>query len=369
MRDRDRMMNGFSTEKMTKNTSEAIFDTAKAQQAIESGRRARWYQRKGTKSRGFSYVRPNGKKLTDLADLDRVALLVIPPAWKYVRINPGASGKVQAIGMDTTGRVQYIYHTKFSERQQRKKFAKLNAFGEALPRLMEAVNRDIELEGLPAEKVLAVVMRLMGSLYFRVGSDLSEKHYKTYGITTLQKKHLEIGNKGKLTFTFVGKSHVDHRRIIVDNELASVIKEMVSLKRGRKLFRYLDELGKPRAITPAQINAYIKNATDAKFSSKDFRTWGGTLLAAIGLAEEGCRESESETKKAVTKIVKKVADELGNTPAVCRSSYIHPAVLKAYSSGVTLDEFRPRKQRKIKRLKAELLPEEKPLIKLLKSYG
>lgn len=351
-----------------KNDNNAIFDTEKARQAIESGRRSRWYQRKGIKSRGFFYVLANEKKLTDKAGLERIASLVIPPAWKHVRINPGASGKIQAVGMDTTGRVQYIYHAKFSERQQRQKFAKLNAFGEELPKLMDAVNRDIELDGLPAEKVLAVIMRLMSSLYFRVGSDLSEKHYKTYGITTLQKKHLEIGNKGKLTFAFVGKSHVDHRRIIVDNELATVIKEMIALKRGRKLFRYLDESGKPRSIMPAQINAYIKNATDAKFSSKDFRTWGGTLLAAVALAEEGCCENEAETKKTVVKVVKKVSDELGNTPAVCRASYIHPAVLKAYSGGLTIDEFRPRKQRKIKRLKAELLPEEKALIKLLKSY-
>lgn len=350
------------------NNTQAIFDTGKARQTIEKGRRVSWHQRKGTKSRGFSYVRSNGKKLTDKTELERVDSLVIPPAWKYVRINPGASGKIQAVGMDTTGRVQYIYHAKFAEKQQRQKFAKLNAFGEALPNLMEAVNRDIELDGVPVEKVLAVVMRLMSSLYFRVGSDLSEKHYKTYGITTLQKKHLEIGNKGKLTFAFVGKSHVDHRRIIVDSELATVIKQMVSLKRGRKLFRYLDDAGKPRAITPSQINAYIKNATDVKFSSKDFRTWGGTLLAAVGFAEEGCCETESETKKAVVKIVEKVADELGNTPAVCRSSYIHPAVLKAYSEGITIDEFSPRKQRKIKRLKAELLPEEKALIKLIKSY-
>lgn len=348
--------------------NQTVFDKTKARQSIENGRRANWFERKGTKSRGFSYVRANGKKVTDKTELERIASLVIPPAWKHVRINPGTSGKIQAVGMDTTGRVQYIYNAKFAERQQRQKFARLNAFGEALPKLMGAVNRDIDLEDLPAEKVLAVVMRLMSSLYFRVGSDLSEKHYKTYGITTLQKKHLEIGNKGKLTFTFVGKSHVDHLRIIVDNELASVIKEMISLKRGRKLFRYLDESGKPRAIMPAQINAYIKNATDAKFSSKDFRTWGGTLLAAIAFAEEGCCESEAETKRAVVKIVKKVADELGNTPAVCRSSYIHPAVLKAYSEGVTIDEFRPRKQRKIKRLKAELLPEEKALINLLKSY-
>jgi DNA topoisomerase-1 len=346
----------------------AIFDTGKARTSIETGRRGGWLQRKGTKKRGFSYLRANGKKNTDKSDLERIESLVIPPAWKHVRINTAAGGKIQAIGMDTTGRVQYIYHPKFAERQQRQKFAKLNAFGEALPKLMDAVNRDIELEGLPAERVLAVVMRLMSSLYFRVGSDLSEKHYKTYGITTLQKKHLEIGNKGKLTFSFVGKSHVDHRRILVDSELAAVIKQITSLKRGRKLFRYLDESGKPRAITPSQINSYIKNATDAKFSSKDFRTWGGTLLAAIAFAEEGPHETESENKKAVVKIVKRVADELGNTPAVCRSSYIHPAVLKAYSDGVTIDEFLPRKQRKIKRLKAELLPEEKALIKLLKSY-
>ena len=358
----------FGTFENRMGDEQTQFDKAKARQSIENGRRANWFERKGTKSRGFSYVRANGRKITDRPELERIASLVIPPAWKHVRINPATRGKIQAVGMDTTGRVQYIYNEKFSERQQRRKFAKLKAFGEALPKLMKAVNRDIKLDGLPAEKVLAVAMRLMGSLYFRVGSDLSEKHYKTYGITTLQKKHLEIGNKGKLTFTFVGKSHVDQRMMIVDGEIADVIKEMISLKRGRKLFRYLDESGKPHAITPAQINAYIRNATDAKFSSKDFRTWGGTLLAATAFAEEGPHETAAKIKKAVVKTVKKVADELGNTPAVCRSSYIHPAVLTAYSQGVTIDEFRPRKRKQIKRLKAKLSPEEKALIKLLKAY-
>lgn len=340
------------------------FDKKKARDAIERGRRAGWWQRKESRSRGFSYVDRAGKKVGTTAELDRIASLVIPPAWKHVRINPSAGGRIQAVGMDTTGRIQYLYHTSFSDKQKRKKFAKIERFGKLLPRLKQTTNHDIARIGLPKEKVLAVIMRLINSLYFRVGSDLSERHYKTYGITTLQKKHLTVGRKGKLTFDFVGKSHVQHRKVIVDEELAAVVKELATLGRGRKLFRYLDEQGRARAVTAAQINSYIKEVTDREFSSKDFRTWGGSLLAAVELAEIGAAENETETKKNILKAVRKVAEELGNTPAVCRSSYIHPAIVKAYERGLTLDEYRPRKSRRIKRIEADLQPEERALIKL-----
>lgn len=343
------------------------FDKEKARQMIEKGRRAKWWQRKGSKSRGFKYVDAIGKKVTSKPDLERIAALVIPPAWKHVRINPSAGGKIQAVGMDTTGRIQYLYHASHSEKQTRKKFAKIERFGEFLPKLKKVTNEHLSIEGLPLEKVLAVVMRLINSLYFRVGTDRSEKRYKTYGITTLQKKHLSVGNKGKLEFDYIGKSHVQNRKVIVDEELAAIVKELKSLGRGRKLFRYVDEQGKPRAISPAQINRYLKDATDPEFSSKDFRTWGGTLLAAVELAEIGSSDNEKELKKNIVKTVKKVADELGNTPTVCRSSYIHPAVLDAYLSGVTLDEFRPRKVRRIKRIETDYAPEEKALLKLFQS--
>jgi DNA topoisomerase I len=342
------------------------FDTAKARQAIEKGRRARWIKRHGSKSRGFYYTDAGGKKIADEAALERIRSIVIPPAWRHVRISPAASSAIQAVGMDTTGRIQYLYHQKFSERQQRKKFEKIERFGEYLPRLRAITNEHISLDGFPREKVLAVMMRLINSLYIRIGTEKSAHHYRTYGITTLQNKHLEIKRGGQLVFDFVGKSHIKHRKVLVDEELAGVMKELKQLGRARKLFHYLDEDGRARPIKPADINAYIKDATAPEFSSKDFRTWGGTLLAAIELAEIGPADDERVVRKNIVRVVKRVAEELGNTPTVCRASYIHPVVLKFYESGMTLDEFRPKSRRRIHRVEADYEPEEKALLSLLK---
>lgn len=345
---------------MTKNTP--IFDTKKAKENIEKGKRAKWIKRKGGKSSGFHYVDKNDKKITDEKTLERIKSLVIPPAWKYVRISPTASSSLQAVGMDTTGRIQYLYHPKFSEKQQQKKFAKIERFGEYLPKLREITNEHLSLEGFPREKVLAVMTRLINSLYIRVGTEKSVKNYKTYGITTLQNRHLEIGKKGELIFSFVGKHHIKHRKVLVDEELANLMKDLKSIGKARKLFHYLDENGKARPIKPSDINNYLKQATSPEFSAKDFRTWGGTMLAALELAEIGCCNDEKVLKKNILNAVKKVAEHLGNTPTVCRSSYIHPKIIKSYESGVTIEEFVPRKKRKIKKFQEEA--EEKALMKL-----
>ncbi len=342
------------------------FDASKARLTIEKGRRAKWWQRKGSKSKGFHYVDHAGKKITRQEDLDRVSSLVIPPAWRHVRISPAASSSIQAVGMDTTGRIQYLYHSKFSEKQQRKKFEKIERFGEYLPRFRAVTNEHISLEGFPREKVLAVMMRLINSLYIRVGTEKSAHHYRTYGITTLQNKHVEIKRGGQLIFDFVGKSHIKHRKVLVDEELAAVVKELKQLGGARKLFHYVDEAGKPRPIKPAEINRYIKEATTPDFTSKDFRTWGGTLMAAVALADAGKADDERQIKKNVVNAVKWVAEKLGNTPTVCRGSYIHPTVLSSYESGITLDEFRPKSKRRIHRTESEYEPEEKALLELLK---
>ena len=345
------------------------FDKAKARETIEKGRRAKWLQRRGSKGRGFYYTDANGKRVTDGETLERIKSLVIPPAWRYVRISPAASTAIQAVGMDTTGRIQYLYHPKFSERQTRKKFEKIERFGKYLPRLRAVTNEHISLDGFPREKVLAVMMRLINSLYIRIGTEKSARHYRTYGITTLKNNHLEIKRNGELVFDFVGKSHIKHRKVLVDEELASVMKDLKQLGAAKKLFHYVNGDGKPRPIKPADINAYIKEATAPEFSSKDFRTWGGTLLAAIELAEIGTAEDERSIKKNIVKIVKNVAEELGNTPTVCRGSYIHPTVLKSYESGVTIDEFRPKKRRRIRRVEGDYEPEERALLRLLDHTG
>jgi DNA topoisomerase I len=354
---------------MKKGTKAAIFDTSLAKQKIEQGKRAKWWLRKGGKSKGFKYFDNSGKLITDEAHLERIKSLVIPPVWKYVRISPSANSKLQALGMDSSGRVQYIYHPKFAEKQQKKKFEKIEKFGEYLPKLRKITNEHISLEGFPREKVLAVMMRLVNSLYIRVGTEKSVRHYKTYGITTLQNRHLEIGRKGELVFSFVGKHHIKHRKVLVDEEMAVIMRDLKALGTARKLFHYLDEEEKPRSIKPADLNDYLKTTTAPEFSAKDFRTWGGTLLTAVELAEIGVAQDEKEFKQNVCKAVKKVAEELGNTPAVCRASYVHPKVLKAYENGVTLDEFRPRKARQIKRIQSDYEVEEKALMKLFQTNG
>ena len=346
-----------------------LFDKKKSKETIEKGRRARWWQRRGSKSRGFFYTDAAGKKIADEGSLERINSLVIPPAWRYVRVSPYAGSSLQAVGMDTTGRVQYIYHPKHSERQQRKKFAKIEKFGEYLPKLRKVTNEDIELEGFPKEKVLAVMMRLINSLYIRVGTEQSVRHYRTYGITTLANKHLTIGRRGTLVFDFVGKSHIKHRKVLVDEELASVMQDLKALGGARKLFHYLDEEGKPHSVRPSDLNNYIKEATSPEFSAKDFRTWGGTLLAAIRLAEIGKAEDEKEIKKNIVRAVKEVAEVLGNTPTVCRGSYIHPSILKCYEAGTTLEDFRPRSARRIRRIQNDSEPEEKALLKMLSQNG
>jgi DNA topoisomerase-1 len=341
-----------------------IFDVKAARERIQNGKRSNWWRRKGTKSKGFKYFDKEGKQIVDETHLARIKSLVIPPAWKCVRISPFASSKLQVLGIDTNGRIQYLYHQKFRQKQESKKFQKIEKFGEHLPNLRKITNEHIGLEGLPREKVLALMTRLINSLYIRIGSEKSVKQYRTFGITTLQNRHLEIENGGKLVFNFVGKHHIKHRKVLVDEELAMIMKDLKAVGGARKLFNYLDENGKVHPIKPKDINDYLKSVTAPEFSAKDFRTWGGTILAALELAELGKAEEEKTLKKNILNAVKKVAEQLGNTPTVCRSSYIHPTVLKSYESGITLAEFNEKRSRKVKRIQAEYEPEELALMKL-----
>ena len=346
-----------------------IFDIKKSRTRIENGKRANWWRRKGTKSKGFKYFDKEGKQIIDETHLERIKSLVIPPAWKCVRISPFASSKLQALGIDTKGRIQYLYHQKFRQKQETKKFQKIEKFGEHLPNLRKITNEHIGLDGLPREKVLALMTRLINSLYIRIGSEKSVKQYRTFGITTLQNRHLEIGDGGKLVFNFVGKHHIKHRKVLVDEDLATIMQDLKAVGGARKLFNYLDENGKAHPIKPKDINDYLKSVTAPEFSAKDFRTWGGTILAALELADLGKADEEKTLKKNILNAVKKVAEQLGNTPTVCRSSYIHPTVLKSYESGITLDEFSEKKNRKVKRIQAEYEPEELALMKLFKLNG
>jgi DNA topoisomerase I len=333
---------------------------------VEKGPRAKWWRRRGSKKRGFWYEDPNGKRIADEEALQRIKSLVIPPAWTQVRISPSPRTPIQAVGIDTSGRIQYKYNTNFAARRQQKKYDKIVRFGQVLPSLRQLTNEHISLSDLSKERVLAVVVRLINDLYFRVGSENSVKRYRTYGITTLRNHHLEIKRGGELVFSFVGKHHIRHRRILVDPDLASLMAEIKKIG-GPRLFEYYDAEGKVRPITPRDVNEYIKAATGPEFSAKDFRTWGGTLKAAIELAEIGLAENEKQIKKNIVRAVKRVAEHLGNTPTVCRSCYVHPAVFEKYEKGVTLDQIRQRVERSLKRICCEYDVEEVALLKLLSS--
>lgn len=319
-------------------------------------------------ARGFSYFTNDGVRLTDPQHLERIRSLVVPPAWRNVLISPAAGGKIQAVGVDTRGRIQYIYHPKFAEAQQRKKFARIEKFGEYLPELRRITNEHILLDGFPREKVLAIMTRLINSLYIRIGTDRSVKNYRTYGITTLGKRHVTIYPKGKVVFEFVGKSKKKHKKVLVDPELAATIRDLVSLGAGRKLFKYYNGDNRLRSVKPNDINAYIRSVTGSDFTAKDFRTWGASLLAAVELADAGVADNERQAQKAIVNTVRYVAEELGNTPAVCRSSYIHPNIVKAYLRGVTIADFTPRRMARAKRVEPGPSPEEVSLMKLFEQF-
>ncbi|HXG93726.1 MAG TPA: DNA topoisomerase IB [Blastocatellia bacterium] len=337
----------------------------KAREVVERGARARWWRRRGSKGRGFWYEDPAGKRITDEAHLERIRSLAIPPAWTHVRISPSPRSSLQAVGVDSSGRIQYKYHSQFIARRQQNKFSRIERFGAELPALRRRTNEDIELEGFPRNRVLAIVIRLINELYFRVGSEKSVRRYRTYGVTTLRNRHLDIERGGRLIFKFIGKHRIRHRRVIVDEELATVMRDLKRLG-GPKLFEYVGEDGRIHPITPRDVNEYIKAATEQDFSAKDFRTWGGTLMAAVRLAEIGKAEDERQARRNIVRAVKRVAERLGNTPTVCRNCYIHPKVLELYLEGVTLEEFRPKRERRIRRLQPEYEPEELALLKLLR---
>ncbi|HZI20035.1 MAG TPA: hypothetical protein VEY09_15730 [Pyrinomonadaceae bacterium] len=334
--------------------------------SVTRGRRANWWRRVGTKLRGFSYETADGRAVRDEAALERIRSLAVPPAWREVRISPSPRSPLQAIGVDAAARVQRIYHPSFVARRARRKYEKIVRFGELLPALRRRTNEDIAREGLSKERVLAVVVRLINDLYFRVGAETSVERYRTYGVTTLRNRHLEILRGGKLLFKFTGKHHIRQRRILVDEELAALVGDIKSLG-GSRLFQYYGADGRKYAVKPRDVNDYIKAATSAEFSAKDFRTWGGTLLAATQLAEIGCCDDERQAKKNVVRAVRAVAEHLGNTPAVCRSSYVHPAVVEAYLRGRSIEEFSPRRRRRVTRSQPDYTPEEAALLKLLKS--
>jgi DNA topoisomerase I len=323
------------------------------------------WRRKGRKGT-FQYVDSRGKKIIDLDKIERIEGLVIPPAWRDVWISPRPKAKLQATGVDRAGRRQYLYHPEFRARQEQAKFDSLVRFAEQLPALRKAMSEHIGEEPLSAEWTCAVAIRLINMGWFRVGTERYARTTRTFGITTLRKKHVSIRGS-RIAFKYRGKHRVLVRTAVADSELADALKTLRDLPGAGRLFRYECD-GSYCNLTGARLNEYIRQYMGEEFTAKDFRTWGGTLLAAIALAEKGVTETEPEGKRNVAAVMRLVGEKLGNTPAVARASYVSPAVVEQYLDGRTIDDFRPRHLRVVGARDTNLDREERALLALLRSW-
>ena len=328
-------------------------------------RRGGWH-RAGSRRR-FRYEDSRGKRINDPEKLRRIEQLVIPPAWKDVWISPRPNAKLQATGVDAAGRRQYLYHPEFRARQEQAKYDKLVRFADHLPDVRKAAAKDLHGEQFTPEWTCALAVKLINLGWFRVGADRYAKRYRTFGITTLNKSHVNVRGS-RVSFKYRGKHKVWVRTAVVDSDLAEAIKALRSLGGGRRLFRYELPDGSYCNLTSRKLNEYIRGHMGQEFTTKDFRTWGGTLIAAIALAEHGNAETESEAKRVVAGVMRAVGERLGNTPAVARSSYVSPAVVEQYLDGRTIDDFRPRHLRIVGARDIALDQEERALVSLLRSW-
>ena len=295
--------------------------------------------RRQRRGRGFSYVGPNGKPIADPADLDRIRKLAIPPRWTDVWICPLATGHLQVTARDAKGRKQYRYHARYRDIRDETKFGRMIAFSEILQAIRERVERDIALPELSRDKVLATVVWLLERTLIRVGSDEYARANGSFGLTTLRRRHVAVSG-AKLRFEFRGKSGIAHSVAVTDRRISRVVQRCQELP-GQELFQYIGDDGRRQTVDADDINEYLRRITGRDVTAKDFRTWAGTMLAATALREIGPGESEKQAKANIIRAVDQVAKRLGNTRAVCRKYYVHPAVIDAYLEGFVLPPVPP----------------------------
>jgi len=325
----------------------------------------RWIVRQGTPKRGFTYISHAGRVVRDRATLERIDRLRIPPAWRDVRIAESASASVQAWGFDARGRRQYRYHERAVERGQLRKYHRVRRMGHELPAIRRRIARDIGARELSRETVVAAAVRLIGEAFFRVGSERYERDNGTFGLTTLRKSHVTLRGE-RVQFDYRGKGSIRQRQVVFDRKLASVIARLMKTP-GKRLFRYFDR-GRWTDLTSQDVNDYLKQLGSAHYTANDFRTWGGTLRMATVLHDLGPGASAREATRNVALAARLVAAELGNTPAICRASYVHPLIIARYvDAGVTIDADleRPLASR---RMTANRTPEERALLAFLDRY-
>ena len=287
--------------------------------------------------KGFVYLGPDGKTIRDAKELSRIRSLAIPPAYTDVWICPSPTGHIQATGRDARGRKQYRYHPKWREVRDENKFGRMLGFSQALPKIRAAVERDLSLPGLPRKKVLATVVRLLECTCIRVGNDEYAKSNRSFGLTTLQDRHVEISGSN-LRFEFRGKSGKVHKVDLNDRRLARIVERCQDLP-GEDLFQYLDDDGVRQTVGSGDVNEYIREISGQEFTAKDFRTWAGTLLAIEALTQIGPFSTQRHAKSNVLHAIDQVSEQLNNTRAVCRKYYVHPAVFESYMDGKLLEHL------------------------------
>jgi DNA topoisomerase-1 len=313
--------------------------------------------------KAFSYIGPDGRRVRDGDTLGRIRALAIPPAWREVWICPSPHGHIQAVGRDARGRKQYRYHPRWREIRDETKYARLLAFARALPRIRRRVGRDLARPGLVREKVLATVVRLLETTLIRVGNEEYARANGSFGLTTMRDHHVAVRGS-TLRFRFNGKSGREHEVGVRDPRLARIVKRCQELP-GYELFQYVDDAGVRQTIDSADVNAYLRDVAGDDFTAKDFRTWAGTVLAALALQETAKFESTRQARRNITQAIERVARQLGNTPSISRRCYVHPAVLEAYLDGMTVRTLQERTERRIGESVRGLSAEEGVVLGLL----
>jgi DNA topoisomerase-1 len=314
---------------------------------------------------GFDYFKANGDRITDDVTLERLRKLAIPPAWTEVWICPKANGHLQATGRDARGRKQYRYHPQFREVRESTKYEHMLEFARALPAIRAKLAGHMALRGLPREKVLATVVHLLETTLIRVGNDDYARENKSYGLTTLRNPHVKVEGS-ELRFQFKGKSGKMWRLQVKDRRIARIIRACQELP-GQRLFQYRDEDGEVREVTSADVNAYLREITGRDITAKDFRTWAGTVMAALALRECEASATQATQKKNLKEAIERVAARLGNTPTICRKCYIHPEVLNAYVEGALLLEVKDKVEKELREDVATLRPEEAAVLAMLEA--
>jgi DNA topoisomerase-1 len=309
----------------------------------------------------FAFVSTRGQTVRDASVIKRINSLAIPPAWTDVWICALANGHLQATGRDARGRKQHRYHPKWREVRDDAKYARMMTFAKALPKIRARVARDLKRPGLQRNKVLATVIKLLEVSLIRVGNEEYASDNGSYGLTTMQDRHAKV-NGSKVQFKFRGKSGKDHTIDVKSSHLAKIVKQCQDLP-GQDLFQYIDDAGKKQDVKSEDVNAYLHEIVGGDYTAKDFRTWSGTVLAAMALSEVRKYDTKAQAKKNIKHAIERVAERLGNTPTICRKCYVHPAVIDSYLDGATLSVVRQRAE--LLRGGTKLRPEESSVLALL----